>query len=51
MGSNSKYLKTEADLRLVHEPELKQWVDAYAQDQNLFFENYARAHVKLSERG
>lgn len=30
MGSNSKYLKTEADLMLVHEPELKQWVDAYA---------------------
>lgn len=51
LGSNSIYLKTEADLRLLGDPDLKEWVEAYAQDQNLFFENYARAHVKLSERG
>lgn len=30
---------------------MKVWVDAYAQDQNLFFDNYARAHVKVSEHG
>ena len=51
LGNDSLYLKTEADLRLLHEPDLKNWVEAYAQDQDLFFENYARAHVKLSERG
>lgn len=51
IGHDSIYLKTEADLNLLHEPNLKEWVEAYAQDQNLFFENYARAHVKISERG
>ena len=51
LGHNSKYLKTEADLKLLHSPELKRWVEAYAQDQNLFFTNYARAHVKVSEAG
>lgn len=51
LGDKSIYLKTEADMRLLDEPDLKHWVEAYAQDQQLFFENYARAHVKLSERG
>jgi len=32
LGSNSIYLKTEADLRLLGEPDLKEWVEAYAQD-------------------
>lgn len=32
LGHNSKYLKTEADLKLLHSPELKRWVEAYAQD-------------------
>jgi L-ascorbate peroxidase len=51
LGQDSRYLKTEADLKLLHTPELKHWVEAYAQDENLFFENYAKAHVKVSERG
>jgi L-ascorbate peroxidase len=51
LGHDSKYLKTEADLKLLANSETKQWVEAYAQDQNLFFENYAKAHVKISERG
>lgn len=51
LGHNSPHLKTEADLRLLSNPDLKEWVEAYAQDQNLFFENYAKAHVKISERG
>jgi L-ascorbate peroxidase len=51
LGENGKYLKTEADLKLLHDPELKQWVEKYAADQNLFFENYAKAHIKVSEMG
>lgn len=51
VGHDSKYLKTESDLRLLHDSELKRWVEEYAEDQNLFFENYAKAHVKVSERG
>jgi len=48
---NSPYLKTEADLKLLQNQETRTWVEQYAEDQNLFFENYARAHVKVSERG
>lgn len=51
LAHDSKYLKTEADLALLHDPEMKKWVEAYADDQTLFFENYAKAHVKISERG
>jgi len=50
-GSDSKYLKTEADLKLLNNADLRTWVEQYAEDQNLFFENYAKAHVKISERG
>lgn len=51
VGHDSRYLKTEADLKLLHNSELKDWVEKYAEDQDLFFENYAKAHVKISERG
>lgn len=51
LGRNSKYLKTDADLNLLSNHEHKQWVEAYAQDQNLFFTNYAKAHIKVSEMG
>jgi len=51
LRDESKYTKTEADLRLLQQSELKQWVEAYAQDQDLFFTNYAKAHVKVSELG
>jgi len=36
---------------LVENPEMKRFVEMYAQDQNLFFEHYAHAHVKMSEFG
>ena len=51
MGRESRYLKTDADLSLLDNEEHRNWVEAYAQDQNLFFTNYARAHVKVSEMG
>ena len=41
LGHKSLYLKTEADLKLLYTPEYKIWVEAFAQDQNLFFEHYA----------
>ena len=49
LGDKSRFHKTEADMKLVQTPELKQWVEMYAQDQELFFRNYAKAHVKLTE--
>ena len=51
LKDQSKYFKTEADLKLVTNPQLKSWVEAYAQDEELFFRNYAKAHVKVSELG
>ena len=51
LRDQSKYYKTEADLKLVQNNALKTWVEAYAQDQDLFFRNYAKAHVKVSELG
>jgi catalase (peroxidase I) len=49
MGDRSKYYKTDADRRLVTEDRFREWVEKYAADQSLFFANYARAHVKVSE--
>ena len=51
LKDQSKYYKTEADLKLVQNAELRKWVEAYAQDQDLFFRNYAKAHVRVSELG
>ena len=50
LRDQSKYFKTEADLKLMQNESLKSWVEAYAQDEELFFSNYAKAHVKVSER-
>jgi hypothetical protein len=41
LGHESKYLKTAADLELIEKPELKEWVEIYAADKTVFFENYA----------
>ena len=49
LGDQSKYFRTDADRRLLHDSKLKPWVETYAQDQTLFFANYAKAHVKVSE--
>lgn len=49
LGHNSRYFSTASDHNLVSNNDYKQWVEAYAQDQNLFFANYAKAHVTLSE--
>ena len=46
-----KYLSTDADFRLLNEPVLLEWVEKFANDQNLFFDSYARAHVRVSEMG
>ena len=32
LGHDSKYLKTDADLRLLQDSNLKQWVETYASD-------------------
>ena len=51
LGHNSKYLKTDNDLALLANDDSKHWVEVYAEDQNRFFEDYAKVHVKVSEHG
>ena len=51
LGEKSRYFSSATDHALTAQPELRHWVEAYAQDQDLFFVNYAKAHVKASEFG
>jgi len=51
MGNQSKYFRTATEDSLLSNADYKQWVDAYAQDNDLFFTNYAKAHVAISEQG
>lgn len=51
LGDKTKYLRTNSEIILYEDPELRGYCEQYAQDQNLFFEHYAKAHVKMSEFG
>lgn len=44
-------LRLESDHALADEPALKEQVELYARDQDAFFADYMKAHVKLSELG
>jgi L-ascorbate peroxidase len=48
---DSKYLQTEADLKLLQDRESHEFVKIFADNQELWFEVYARAHAKFSEQG
>ena len=51
LGDMSKYYKHETDFRLMQNPDYKEHIESFAQDQDLFFTVYAQAHVKTSELG
>ena len=51
LGDKSKYMLLPSDSALLDDAECKKWVEAFAQDQDLFFEEYANAHIKMSECG
>eukprot|EP00190_Bangiopsis_sp_CCMP1999_P007649 CAMPEP_0198725284 /NCGR_PEP_ID=MMETSP1475-20131203/2613_1 /TAXON_ID= ORGANISM="Unidentified sp., Strain CCMP1999" /NCGR_SAMPLE_ID=MMETSP1475 /ASSEMBLY_ACC=CAM_ASM_001111 /LENGTH=254 /DNA_ID=CAMNT_0044487031 /DNA_START=168 /DNA_END=935 /DNA_ORIENTATION=+ len=44
-------LRLATDSALLSEPRMKELVEAYAKDQNRFFDDYSKAHLKLSELG
>mmetsp|Transcript_18563 Transcript_18563/g.24520 ORF Transcript_18563/g.24520 Transcript_18563/m.24520 type:complete len:264 (-) Transcript_18563:171-962(-) len=44
-------LKLPSDTALLNEPSMRKWVEAYAEDESKFFEDYSKAHQKLSELG
>jgi L-ascorbate peroxidase len=51
LGERSRFLHTPGEAMLLRDPEMKNLVDQYAQDQNLFFDHYAQAHIKMSDFG
>lgn len=51
LGERSKYLKTGGELLLARDPEMRAVCQAFADDERLFFAEYAQAHVKMSELG
>ena len=51
LGERSKFLKTQNEILLANDAELRAYCEEYAEDEQLFFRDYAFAHVKLSELG
>ncbi len=51
LGNQSKFLKTKAEILLATDAELRRYCEEYAQDESLFFNDYAKAHVRMSELG
>jgi len=51
LGERSKYFKLPQELALLDDASSKRTIEMYAQDEQRFFEDYARAHVRMSELG
>jgi L-ascorbate peroxidase len=50
-GGGEGILQLPTDKALVEDPKFRQYVEAYAKDEDLFFKDYSDAHLKLSELG
>jgi L-ascorbate peroxidase len=50
-NDNEKLLRLNSDNSLLTVPELKFWVEKFAEDNDFFFREYAVSHKKLSELG
>lgn len=51
LGDKTKFLRTPVEVYLGEDRQLRTLCESFAQDQALFFDSYARAHVKMSELG
>jgi L-ascorbate peroxidase len=51
LGDKTKFLRTPVEIYLGEDKKLRTICETFAQDQELFFDTYARAHVKMSELG
>ena len=40
-----------SDLALLSDPEFRKWVEAYAKDEKLFFDDFSKAFAKLLALG
>ena len=50
-SGNNELLQLSTDKILFIDPEFKKYAMMYGQDENQFFEDYVKAHLKLSECG
>ncbi|CAM6094347.1 unnamed protein product [Calypogeia fissa] len=50
-GESEGLLQLPSDKALLEDPKFRPHVEAYAKDEDLFFQEYAAAHKKLSELG
>lgn len=50
-GEKEALIQLPSDKALVEDPAFRPYVEEYAQDEDAFFEDYAAAHLKLSELG
>lgn len=44
-------VSARSDLALIRDPEFKKFVELYAKDEDVFFEDFAKAFAKLLELG
>ncbi|XP_050212950.2 L-ascorbate peroxidase 1, cytosolic-like [Mercurialis annua] len=51
IGETEGLLKLKTDLSLLSDPVFRPFVETYAADEDQFFDDYAEAHMKLSELG
>ena len=51
LNDQSEYLKLEDDLSILADPELRKYVEEFAEDQDSFFEAFGIAFAKVSELG
>ena len=51
LDNKSPYIKTPSDIALISDNDFSKWVETYAGDQNLFFDNYSSSYRKMSEIG
>lgn len=49
--ADPELLKMPTDKALMEDPDFRKWVEIYAADKERFFEDYKKAHKKLSELG
>ena len=49
LDANSPYVKTESDLALINDESFRKFVEIFANDQDAFFEKFARTYEKISE--
>jgi cytochrome c peroxidase len=50
-GPNGKLMMLPTDMGLVEDPDFRHWVKVYAEDEDLFFKDFAAAWTKLMELG